>query len=428
MCAIGVGGADAVDVMAGLAWELKAPKIIGVKLTGSLPPFSSPKDIILRLAGILTVKGGTGAIVEYFGPGIQSISATGMGTIANMGAEIGATTSMFPWTASQGEYLRATGRADIAAVAEAFAENLKADDGAEYDQLIEINLSELGPRANGPFTPDLEWEVGPQLRDACVKNNYPSDLSAALVGSCTNSSYEDLSKVAELCQQALDAGLRTKIPFYITPGSEQVRATIARDGIQATLEKAGGSVFANACGPCIGQWDREDHGVNSIAHSFNRNFQKRADGNPNTHAFVTSPEMATIWAFAGSLDFDPRTDNIDGFSFSPPTGTYLPPKGFDPGMDTYQAPAEDGSSLEVVVDDDSERLQLLEPFKPWDGQDIEDAAVLIKARGKCTTDHISMAGPWLRFRGHLDNISNNLLIGAVNDATGEQNLIENIVS
>lgn len=429
MCAIGVGGADAVDVLADLPWEVKAPKVIGVKLTGALKGWSSSKDVILRLAGILTVKGGTGAIVEYFGPGVDSISCTGMGTICNMGAEIGATTSMFPFTNSMAQYLRKTSRGDIASLCEAFSDNLEADPGAEYDQVIEIDLSTLEPRLNGPFTPDLEWIIGDQIRGAVESQGYPDEISASLIGSCTNSSYEDMSRAANLCQQASAAGLKMKTPLYVTPGSEQIRATIARDGILETFEDAGATVLANACGPCIGQWDRQDmpEGKNTIVTSYNRNFAKRNDGNPNTHCFVTSPELCVAWAFGGKLSFDPRTDSIDGFKFDPPSGDYLPEQGFDPGEDTYQAPDADGSGLKVVVDEKSERLQLLDPFKAWDKKDVE-GTVLIKAQGKCTTDHISMAGSWLRFRGHLDNISNNMLIGAVNDANGKVNCIKSVIN
>jgi len=433
MCAIGVGGADVVDVMAGLPWELKAPKVIGVKLTGELSGWTSPKDVILKVADMLTVKGGTGAIIEYHGPGVQTISCTGMGTICNMGAEIGATTSIFPYTASMGQYLSATQRRNINEEAEQHIAMFQADEGAEYDQLLEINLSELKPMINGPFTPDLAHtldKVGDNAREA----GWPLDISASLIGSCTNSSYEDMTRAVELTRQAHAAGLKFKVPFLVTPGSEQVRATIVRDGILTDFEKAGAVVLANACGPCIGQWDREEAKrgeKNTIVTSYNRNFAKRNDGNINTHAFVTSPDVCTVMGFAGTLDFNPATDTIptpDGkdFKFQPPKGTYLPPDGFDPGQDTYLPPAEDGSALKVDVSPESDRLQLLEPFAPWDGKDIEDAVVLIKARGKCTTDHISMAGPWLKYRGHLDNISNNCLIGAINDENGKPNSIKNV--
>lgn len=429
-CAVGVGGADAVDVMAGLAWELKAPKVIGVHLTGELNPWCSAKDVILKVADILTVKGGTGAIVEYHGPGIESISCTGMGTICNMGAEIGATTSIFPLTDSMKAYLGATGRADIAEEAEKYADLLTPDPGCKYDQLIEINLSELEPMINGPFTPDLCHKVAEVGATAAAKS-WPVDVSATLIGSCTNSSYEDMTRSADLCRQAAAAGLKCKVPFLVTPGSEQVRATIERDGIADIFRSVGATVLANACGPCIGQWNRSDVEMgtpNTIVTSYNRNFTKRNDGNPQTHAFVTSPEVSTMMAFSGSLDFDPQTQDIDGFKFSPPSGVFLPPNGFDAGENTYQAPAEDGSGLTVNVSPTSDRLQLLEPFVEWNGRDVEDAVVLIKARGKCTTDHISMAGPWLKYRGHLDNISNNCLIGAINDANGEANNIENVLT
>jgi len=435
MCAIGVGGADVVDVMAGLPWELKAPKVIGVKLTGELSGWTSPKDVILKVADILTVKGGTGAIVEYFGPGVESISCTGMGTICNMGAEIGATTSIFPFTASMGEYLTATLRKDIAEEAAEHAEMFQADEHAHYDQLIEINLNELKPMINGPYTPDLAHtldKIGDNAREA----GWPLEISASLIGSCTNSSYEDMTRAVELTRQASDAGLKFKVPFLVTPGSEQVRATIVRDGILQDFEKAGATVLANACGPCIGQWDRLDFPKdqkNSIVTSYNRNFAKRNDGNVNTHGFVTSPDVCTVMGFAGTLDFNPATDTLktpDGkvFKFEPPKGTFLPERGFDAGEETYLPPAEDGSSMNVEVDPASDRLQLLAPFSSWEGTDIDNAVVLIKARGKCTTDHISMAGPWLKYRGHLDNISNNCLIGAINDENGEPNKVKNVIS
>ncbi len=434
-CAVGVGGADAVDVMVGLPWELKAPKVIGVKLTGSLKGWTSPKDVILKVAGILTVKGGTGAIVEYFGEGVDSLSCTGMGTICNMGAEIGATTSMFPYNHRMGAYLKSTGREGIASLADSFQENLRADEGAVYDQLIEINLSELEPHINGPFTPDLAHPLS-KFKGAIEKKGWPAELTVGLIGSCTNSSYEDMSRSASIVRQALNKGLKSKSIFNITPGSEQVRATIARDGILETFESAGGTVLANACGPCIGQWNREDIQTgtpNSIITSFNRNFTKRNDGNPNTHAFVASPEIVTAMSIAGDLRFNPEIDTLkaaDGteFKLDSPYGDELPEKGFDPGMDTYQPPVEDGSSVEVEVDPNSQRLALLEPFDAWNGEDLTDLKVLIKARGKCTTDHISMAGPWLKFRGHLDNISNNMLIGAVNDDNGEVNSVHNALT
>jgi len=433
MCAVGVGGADAVDVMAGLPWELKAPKVIGVKLTGKLSGWTSPKDVILKVADILTVKGGTGAIVEYFGPGCDEISCTGMGTVCNMGAEIGATTSMFPYTNSMNEYLRNTRRPEIAGAADTYKDMLRPDEGCEYDQVIEIDLDTLQPGINGPFTPDL-WHTMDKLGDTAREKGWPVEITASLIGSCTNSSYEDMTRSVDLCRQATKAGLKFKVPFLVTPGSEQVRATIARDGITKDFETAGATVLANACGPCIGQWDRQDvpHGTpNSIVTSYNRNFTKRNDGNPQTHAFVTSPDIATVLAFAGTLDFNPESDSIetpDGgqFRFTAPKGVFIPEAGFDAGEDTYQPPAKDGSNVEVKVDPKSDRLQLLEPFEAWNGHDF-DAVVLVKARGKCTTDHISMAGPWLKYRGHLDNISNNCLIGAINDENGEANKIKSVL-
>eukprot|EP00742_Colponemidia_sp_Colp-10_P001871 GILJ01002001.1.p1 GENE.GILJ01002001.1~~GILJ01002001.1.p1 ORF type:complete len:793 (-),score=162.60 GILJ01002001.1:240-2294(-) len=433
--AIGVGGADAVDVMANLPWELKAPKVIGVKLTGSLSAWTSAKDVILKLAGILTVKGGTGHIVEYFGPGVESISCTGMATICNMGAEIGATTSIFPWNRRQADYLRVTSRSDIAAYAEDAKELLTADAGAQYDQVIEINLNELEPHVNGPFTPDLAHPLT-EFASAVKQNSWPDDLRVALIGSCTNSSYEDMSRAASLAKQAAAAGLKCKIPFNITPGSEQIRATIARDGLLDTFEKVGATVLANACGPCIGQWNRKDTQLgesNSIVTSYNRNFSKRNDGNPATHCFVTSPEITTAMAFAGRLSFNPATDELTTpsgakFRFEAPQGDELPARGFDTGVDTYQPPPSDRSSVNVVIDPKSSRLQKLEPFDAWNGQDLVDLPVLIKAQGKCTTDHISMAGPWLKYRGHLDNISNNMFIGAINAENGEANKIWNPIT
>eukprot|EP00455_Lapot_gusevi_P004156 TRINITY_DN1171_c0_g1_i3.p1 TRINITY_DN1171_c0_g1~~TRINITY_DN1171_c0_g1_i3.p1 ORF type:complete len:776 (+),score=355.38 TRINITY_DN1171_c0_g1_i3:82-2409(+) len=436
MAAIGVGGADAVDVMANIPWELKAPKVIGVKLTGSLKAWTSPKDVILKLAGILTVKGGTGAIVEYFGPGVESMSCTGMATICNMGAEIGATTSVFPFNRRMAEYLRATNRSEIASASETFAENLRADNGAKYDQVIEINLSELEPHVNGPFTPDLAHPLS-VFREELKKNNWPAELSAGLIGSCTNSSYEDMSRSASIVAQALAHSSKVKSPFYITPGSEQIRATIARDGLLDTFNKGGATVLANACGPCIGQWDRQNGPKkgekNSIITSFNRNFSARNDGNPATHAFVASPELVTAMALAGRLDFNPETDTLKGddgkeYKLQSPYGDELPKRGFDAGENTYQAPAADGRNVNVAVDPNSNRLQLLAPFAKWNGQDIEKAAVLIKVKGKCTTDHISAAGPWLKYRGHLDNISNNLLIGAVNAENGKINTVRNVLN
>ncbi|KAK9823152.1 hypothetical protein WJX72_000640 [[Myrmecia] bisecta] len=431
MCAVGVGGADAVDVMAGLPWELKAPKVIGVRLTGKLNKWSSPKDIICKVAGILTVKGGTGAIVEYYGPGVDNISCTGMGTICNMGAEIGATTSMFPYNKRMYDYLAATEREGLAKVADAFREHLRADEGCEYDQIIELNLSELEPQINGPFTPDLAHPLS-KFADALKKNKWPSELKAGLIGSCTNSSYEDMQRAASVARQALAAGIKAKVPFTITPGSEQIRATIERDGLLDVFNKVGGTVLANACGPCIGQWKRTEvvkGEANSIITSYNRNFAARNDGNPATHAFVTSPELVTAFAIAGDLSFNPEKDTLVGadgkeISLEAPTGDELPSRGFDAGVATYQAPS-DGKNVTVKVDPASKRLQLLEPFKAWDGGDLKEALVLIKAKGKCTTDHISMAGPWLKYRGHLDNISNNMLIGALNAENEQVNSVKN---
>ena len=414
--------------------------MIGVELKGRLNEWCSPKDVILKVADILTVSGGTGSIVEYFGDGCDYITCTGMGTICNMGAEIGATTSMFGYTASMKEYLNATKREQIANEADQYKEEyLNPDKGCQYDQVITINLNEIEPALNGPFTPDLRNTLGKEIKEAANKNGWPMQISASLIGSCTNSSYEDMSRCASLVSQAKEAGISLKVPFLVSPGSEQVRATIERDGIQQTLESVGAVILSNSCGPCIGQWHRPktelyDPDVpNSIVTSFNRNFAKRNDGNPLTNGFVTSPETCTVLAFSGSLDFNPATDSItkpDGteFRFKPPTGNYLPPNGFDPGMDTYQAPAEDGTNLKVVVDPNSDRLELLAPFQKWDGKDIEDAVVLIKARGKCTTDHISMAGPWLKFKGHLDNLSENTLIGAINDENGKENCVKNVLT
>ena len=462
MCAVGVGGADAVDVMAGLPWELKAPKVIGVHLTGKLSGWTSPKDVILKVADILTVKGGTGAIVEYFGPGLDSVAATGMATIANMGAEIGATCSAFPYSARMGDDLKATGRAKLASAADGFKEHLRADAGAVYDQVIELDLSQLVPHVNGPFTPDLGNPID-KLGENARKNGWPVEISAGLIGSCTNSSYEDITRSASLVRQAEAAGLKFKIPYNVTPGSETVRATISRDGFTQVFEKAGATVLANACGPCIGQWNRSDvptGKANSIVTSYNRNFgapraartlcfpcesgrlltpalplspslaAKRNDGNPGTHAFVTSPEIVTALSIAGRLDFNPLTDSLPTpsgkpFRFSAPSGDELPPRGFDNGEETFQAPPRDGSAVLVSVDAASQRLQLLEPFAKWNGKDLTNMPVLIKAKGKCTTDHISMAGPWLKFRGHLENISNNMLIGAVNAENGETNKVKN---
>ena len=439
MVAIGVGGADAVDVMAGMAWELKFPKLIGVKLTGKLSGWTAPKDVILKVAEILTVKGGTGAIVEYFGPGATAMSCTGKGTICNMGAEIGATTSTFGYDESMERYLRATDRADVADAANAVKEYLTADaevyENPEqyFDQVIEINLSELGPLLNGPFTPDLSTNVGEEMTTKASENDWPLEVEWGLIGSCTNSSYEDLSRASSIAQQALDKGLKTKAEFGINPGSEQVRYTAERDGILDVFEKLNAKIFTNACGPCIGQWarysDPKNAPKNSIVHSFNRNFAKRADGNPNTHAFVASPELTAAIAIAGRLDFNPITDSLinengEEVMLDEPTGWELPPKGFDVKDNGYLSPMEDGSGVEVTVKDDSERLQLLTPFVPL-GSDIKGAKLLIKAFGKCTTDHISMAGPWLRYRGHLDNIANNTLIGAVNAFNQKTNFVKN---
>ena len=438
MVAIGVGGADAVDVMAGMAWELKFPKLIGVKLTGKLSGWTAPKDVILKVAEILTVKGGTGAIVEYFGPGATSMSCTGKGTICNMGAEIGATTSTFGYDESMERYLRATDRSDVADEANKVKEHLTADPEVYanpeqyFDQVIEINLSELKPLLNGPFTPDLATEVG-TMKEKAEKNDWPLAVEWGLIGSCTNSSYEDLSRASSIAQQALDKKLKTKAEFGINPGSEQVRYTTERDGILDIFEKLDAKIFTNACGPCIGQWGRyedpKNAPKNSIVHSFNRNFAKRADGNPNTHAFVASPEMTAAIAIAGRLDFNPLTDkliNEDGeeVMLDEPTGWELPPKGFEVKENGYVEPRKDGSGVDVIVAEGSERLQLLTPFEPIKASDLQGMKLLIKAFGKCTTDHISMAGPWLRFRGHLDNIANNTLIGAVNAFNQKTNLVK----
>lgn len=441
MLAIGVGGADAVDVMAGMPWELKFPKLIGVKLTGKLNGWTAPKDVILKVAGILTVKGGTGAIIEYFGEGAQAMSCTGKGTICNMGAEVGATTSTFGYDESMERYLRSTGRNDVADAANSVRQHLTADPEVYaqpeqyFDQVIEIDLSTLRPHLNGPFTPDLATPVD-QMRAKAKENDWPIQVEWGLIGSCTNSSYEDLSRAASIAKQAVDKKLVTKAEFGINPGSEQVRYTAERDGLLGIFEDLNAKIFTNACGPCIGQWDREGadkQEKNSIIHSFNRNFSKRADGNPNTHAFVASPEMVAAVAISGRLDFNPMTDTLinqdgDEVMLEAPQGMELPPKGFAVEENGYLAPQEDGSGVEVVVKETSERLQLLTPFAPWDGQNINGAKLLIKAHGKCTTDHISMAGPWLRFRGHLDNISNNCLIGAVNAFNQKTNFVKNQLS
>jgi aconitate hydratase len=438
MIAIGVGGADACDVMAGLPWELKFPKLIGVKLTGKLSGWASAKDVILKVAGILTVKGGTDKILEYFGEGADSLSCTGKGTICNMGAEIGATTSIFCYDQKMSSYLKGTERVDVATLADQVAEHLRGDKEVYenphnyFDEVIEINLSELEPQINGPFTPDLAWPIS-KFAAAVKENGWPQKLSVGLIGSCTNSSYEDISRAASLAQQAIDKNLIAKSEYTITPGSEQVRYTVERDGYLGTFEKMGGVVLANACGPCIGQWARhgaEKQEKNSIITSFNRNFSKRADGNPNTHSFVASPEMVTAMAIAGDLTFNPLTDYLinekgEKVKLDEPNGLELPPLGFDVKDAGYQKPADDGSNVKVLVSPTSDRLQLLEPFAAWEGTNLSGLKLLIKAKGKCTTDHISMAGPWLKFRGHLDNISNNMLIGAVNTFNDKTDNVKN---
>ncbi|MGB5172357.1 MAG: aconitate hydratase, partial [Eudoraea sp.] len=438
MLAIGVGGADAVDVMAGMAWELKFPKLIGVKLTGNISGWTSAKDVILKVAGILTVKGGTGAIVEYFGEGAKNLSCTGKGTICNMGAEIGATTSTFGYDDSMERYLRATDRSDVADAANKVREYLTADEEvyanpeAYFDEIIEINLNELRPHLNGPFTPDLATPVG-ELGPKAKANGWPIQVDWGLIGSCTNSSYEDLTRAASIAKQAVDNNIIPKSDFGINPGSEQIRFTAERDGLLQIFENLGATIFTNACGPCIGQWDRSDlkgEEKNTIVHSFNRNFSKRADGNPNTHAFVGSPEMVAAIALSGRLDFDPMNDTLinqegEEIKLKEPRGIELPPEGFDVDDAGYLAPQEDGSTVEVKVAKDSERLQVLEPFVPLSNESLQNMKLLIKAFGKCTTDHISMAGPWLRYRGHLDNISNNTLIGAVNAFNKKTNFVKN---
>ena len=437
MVAIGVGGADAVDVMAGMAWELKFPKVIGVKLTGKMNGWTSAKDVILKVAGILTVKGGTGAIVEYFGDGAESLSCTGKGTICNMGAEIGATTSVFSYDEKMGDYLRGTGRTEIAEAASAVAAHLRADEevyadpAKYYDQLIEIDLNTLEPYVNGPFTPDAAWPIS-EFAAAVKAHGWPEKLEVGLIGSCTNSSYEDITRAASIAKQAVDKGLTVNAEFTITPGSELVRYTVARDGLLDTFADMGGVVLANACGPCIGQWARhtdDPKRKNSIITSFNRNFAKRNDGNPNTHAFVASPEIVTAFAIAGDLTFNPLTDTLPGkdgpVKFDEPVGVEMPPQGFAVEDAGFQAPAADGSGVQVLVSTTSDRLELLTPFKAWEGTDLTGLRLLIKAQGKCTTDHISMAGPWLKYRGHLDNISNNMLIGATNAFNGEANSVRN---
>lgn len=430
---IGVGGADAVDVMADIPWELKCPKVIGVHLDGKISGWTSPKDVILKVADILTVKGGTGAIIEYHGKGVDSISCTGMATICNMGAEIGATTSLFPFNERMATYLSCTGREGIAAEAKKYQKTLlSADPKCKYDEVIEINLNTLEPHVNGPFTPDLAHPIS-KLGENAKSNGYPMDIKVGLIGSCTNSSYEDMGRCASIAANAMKHGLKSKIPFNVTPGSEQIRATIERDGISEVFDKFGGTVLANACGPCIGQWDRKDvkkGDKNTIVTSYNRNFTGRNDANPATHCFVTSPEMVTALSIAGRLDFNPLCDELTGadgkkFKLDAPFGDELPSKGFDPGMDTYDAPPSSGDKLKVNVDPKSKRLQLLEPFDKWNGKDLTEMTVLIKVKGKCTTDHISAAGPWLKYRGHLDNISNNMFIGATNSENNEMNKIKN---
>ncbi len=438
MVAIGVGGADAVDVMAGMAWELKFPKLIGVKLTGKMNGWTSAKDVILKVAGILTVKGGTGAIVEYFGTGAKNISCTGKGTICNMGAEIGATTSLFGYDKSMERYLKGTGRAKIATAANKIKKHLTADPEVYanpeqyFDEVIEINLTKLEPHINGPFTPDLAHPLS-KFAKAVIKNQYPPKLEVGLIGSCTNSSYEDLTRAASIAQQAIDNGLVAKAEYTITPGSEQVRYTAERDGILATFEKMGGVVLANACGPCIGQWARhsdDPNRKNSIITSFNRNFAKRNDGNPNTYAFVASPEIVTALAIAGDLTFNPMTDTLtnqkgEKIKFNAPEGFEMPPLGYEVKDAGYQKPAKNGKNITIKVSPTSDRLQLLDNFEPWEKIDLKNLKLLIKAKGKCTTDHISMAGPWLKYRGHLDNISNNLLIGAINAFNDKSNTVKN---
>jgi aconitate hydratase len=441
MVAIGVGGADAVDVMSGMAWELKFPKLIGVKLTGKLNGWASAKDVILKVAGILTVKGGTGAIVEYFGEGAQALSCTGKGTICNMGAEVGATTSTFGYDESMERYLNSTGRAEVAKLANGVKEHLTADPEVYanpeqyFDQVVEINLSELEPHLNGPFTPDLATPIS-KIKEEAERNGWPTKVEVGLIGSCTNSSYEDIARAASLAKQVAEKGLKTKAEFTITPGSELVRFTIERDGFISAFDKIGAKVFANACGPCIGMWNRmgaDKKEKNTIVHSFNRNFQSRNDGNPNTFAFVASPELTTALAIAGDLTFNPNTDFLinelgQKVKLDPPTGDELPKKGFDVEDPGYNAPAKDGSKVPVKVNPASDRLQLLEPFKAWEGTDLKGLRLLIKAKGKCTTDHISMAGKWLKYRGHLDNISNNLLIGATNFYNEKINSVKNTLT
>ncbi|KAF7723871.1 aconitate hydratase [Apophysomyces ossiformis] len=440
MVAIGVGGADAVDAMANIPWELKAPNVIGVRLTGQLGPWASPKDVILKLAGDLTVRGGTGHIIEYFGEGVESLSCTGMATICNMGAEVGATTSLFPYTQRMRSYLAATGRSDVAKAADAHTRFLRADEGAVYDKVIDINLSEIEPHINGPFTPDLSTPLS-KFKDVVQRNGWKDELSAGLIGSCTNSSYQDMSRAASIAQQAADAGISAKANFLVTPGSEQIRATIERDGQQAIFEKAGGQVLANACGPCIGQWKRTDvqktkAEENAILTSFNRNFRSRNDGNPKTMNFLAAPEIVTAMAFAGKLSFNPMTDTLLGkdgnpFRFQPPKGDDLPTQGFETGRATYEPPSPTPTpapSVDIVVSPSSSRLQVLDAFAPWNGEEFRDVRVLVKVQGKCTTDHISAAGPWLKYKGHLENIAENTLIGALNADNGQVNVVRDVTT
>ncbi|KAI9475842.1 MAG: aconitate hydratase [Benjaminiella poitrasii] len=438
MIAIGVGGADAVDAMANIPWELKAPNIIGVKLTGQLCPWTSPKDVILKLAGLLTVRGGTGHIIEYFGEGVKTLSCTGMATMCNMGAEVGATTSVFPYTESMRSYLNATGRRAVSEAADANAASfLRADPGAYYDNVIEINLSEVEPHINGPFTPDLSTPLS-KFKDVVAENGWKDELSASLIGSCTNSSYQDMSRAASIAKQAIDAGIEIKSEFLVTPGSEQIRATIERDGQQSVFESAGGQVLANACGPCIGQWKRaEKKGEeNAILTSFNRNFRSRNDGNAKTMNFLAAPEIVTAMAFSGKLSFNPMTDTLKGkngkeFRFQPPLGDHLPTQGFEAGRATYEPPSPTPTpdpSVTIHIDPTSSRLQALDAFKPWDGEELKDIRVLVKVKGKCTTDHISAAGPWLKYKGHLENIAENTLIGAQNADNGQVNLVTDVTN
>ncbi len=436
MLSVGVGGADAVDVLAGMPWELSWPGVIGIRLTGSLRGWAAPKDVILRLLEMLTVKGGTGCVMEYFGPGAAALSCTGKATITNMGAELGATNSIFPFDAEMAAYLRATGREELAAEAEAHADELRAD--AEvyqqpekyYDKIIELDLDTLTPYVAGPFTPDLGRPLA-EMKEEAVEKDYPAELKVGLIGSCTNSSYEDIGRAADVARQALAHGIKARSHFFISPGSAQVRATVERDGLLDPLRQIGGVVLANACGPCIGQWQRQDFTVqekNSIITSFNRNFRSRADGNPATLAFIGSPETVTAMVLAGKLTFDPARDDIDGIRLRPPSADALPPKGFDAGLDSYEEPASEPDKIQVSVSPDSERLQLLEPFPAWDGDDLKDLVVLLKAVGKCTTDHISPAGPWLKFRGHLDNISDNMFSGAANAFADKAGCGVNVIS